>query len=119
MSWVHRFLVVPDANVAVARSLVKTVAPAPSADGMWTTGLNASGTGTPTHWVSCGLIQDNFAAILGNSALTFGAYQQAGGTTITLADIQNLYAVATIRSDLNYEGGGLKGIADLGLKVVS
>jgi hypothetical protein len=97
MAWAHRVMIVPDANVAVARSLAKTIAPAPSADGLWLTGVNALGTGVATHWISNGFIQDNFAALLGNSANTYAAYQAAGGTTITLAQIQALYAAATIR----------------------
>jgi hypothetical protein len=116
VSWVHRFMVVPDANAAVARSLVKTIAPPRSADVMWAVGLNASGTGTPTHWISSGMIQDNFAAILGNAPLTYGAYQQAGGTTITLADIQNLYAAATIRSDA--QGQEMTILGSMGLKLI-
>lgn len=117
MSWQHRFLVVPDANVAVARSLVKTIAPPPSADGMWTVGLNATGVGVPTHWISSGLIQDTFAALLGDAAATFAAYQQAGGTTITLAQIQALYAASTIRSDA--QGSELAILASMGLKAVA
>lgn len=114
--WAHRFMVVPDAQKAVARSLVLQIAPAPSADGMWTTGLNTLGTGVPTHWVSTGQIDANFAALLGNAAATLSAYQSAGGTTITLAQIQALYTAATIRSDA--KGQELAAIAALGLKLI-
>lgn len=99
MSWVHRFMVVPTAHVVVARDLVKTIAPKPSADGMWTVGLNATGTGAPTHWISSGLIQDQFAALLGDAVTTYYVYQQAGGATITPLQIQDLYTASTIRSD--------------------
>lgn len=115
--WAHRFMVVPDAQKAVAQSLVLQIAPPPSANGMWTTGLNSAGTGTPTHWISSGLIDANFAAILGNAAATFSAYQAAGGTTITLPQIQSLYAAATIRSDA--QGTEQAAIAAMGLKLVT
>lgn len=114
--WAHRFMVVPDAQKATARALVLQIAPPPSADGMWTVGLNALGTGVPTHWVSSGLIDANFAAILGNAAATLSAYQSAGGATVTLAQIQALYAAATIRSDA--QGTELAALAALGLKLI-
>lgn len=83
---------------------------------MWTTGLSATGTGTPTHYISSGLIQSEFAAILGNAAATYAAYQATGGTTITQAQIQSLYTAATIRSD----GAGAEHaiLASMGLKLI-
>lgn len=116
--WTHRFLALPDAHAATARALAQQIAPPPSADGMWETPLNATGTGTPTHWVSSGLIDAQFASLFGNAAATLAAYQAMGGTTITLAQIQALYTAATIRADLAYEGGGQAGIAAMGLKIV-
>lgn len=116
-------MVVPDANVAVARAVAKTIANsvnAGSADGMWGTGLNASGTGTPTHWISSGMIDAGFASLLGNAASTFSVYQQCGGSQYTLADIQALYAAAPlgtyIRSDA--QGNEQSCIAALGLQMI-
>lgn len=114
--WAHRLMVVPDAQKAVARSLVLQLAQAPAADGMWTTGLNATGTGVPTHWVSSGMIDANFAGLLGNAAATLSAYQSAGGSTVTLAQVQAMYAAATIRSDA--QGSEAAALAALGLKLI-
>lgn len=115
--WAHRFMVVPDAQKAVARSLVLQIAQAPAADGMWTTGLNATGTGVPTHWVSSGMIDANFAGLLGNAAATLSAYQAAGGSTVTLAQVQAMYSAATIRSDA--QGSEAAALAALGLKLIA
>lgn len=115
--WAHRFIVVPDAQKAVARALVLQVATPPAADGMWNTGLNATGTGVPTHWVSSGQIHAQLAALLGDAAGTFAAYQAAGGVTVTLAQIQALYAAATIRSDA--QGNEAAALAALGLKLIA
>lgn len=120
MVWVYRFMVVPDANKATAREVAIRIANTQgpgSADGLWTTGLNALGTGTPTHWVSAGMIQANFAALLGDAASTFAAYQASGGTTATLLQIQALYAAATIRGDV--QGAESAAIAALGLKQIA
>lgn len=123
--YTHRFMVVPAANVACAQGVAKTLANTQSvgsADGMWKTGCNATGTGTSTHYICAGMIDAGFASLLGNASATFQQYQLAGGTTYTLADITALYTAAPlgtyIRSDLNYEGGALKGLQDLGLKVI-
>lgn len=118
MVWAHRFMAVPAANVAVARHVAQTIAPAPSAQDLWTRACNATGSGAATHYVSSGLIDAQFAALLGDAAGTYAAYQANGGSTTTLAQIQALYAAATIRADLNYDGGAQAGLAALGLKVI-
>lgn len=121
-TYVHRFMVVPAANLACAQGVARAIAnPASpgSADGMWQTPLSATGTGTPTHYICAGMIDAGFASLLGNAAATFSVYQQSGGVAFTLADIQSLYAAATIRSDLNYEGGALVGLSDLGLQLIA
>lgn len=118
-TYTHRFLVIPDAHRANAKALVKQIANTQgpgSADGMFDVGLNSSGTGTPTHWISAGLIDAQFAALLGNAAATHAAYTQAGGTQITLTQIQNLYAAATIRADA--QGNEQACIEALGLKLI-
>ena len=83
---------------------------------MWTVGLNATGSGGPTHWVSTGLIQANFAAILGNAEMTYGAYLNAGGSALSLADVEGLYAAATIRS--NAQGVEIDVLDSIGLKLI-
>lgn len=118
MSWVHRFLVVPVAPAAIARHLAQTIAPPPSADGLLTRECRQAGGGSATHYVSSGLIQKQFAALLGDAAATHAAYLAAGGSTVTLEQVEDVYAAATIRADLDYPQGALDGLAALGLELI-
>lgn len=63
MIWTHRCLIVPNAQVEFARSLSDAIAGL-SGTGMWTAQLSAGGSEPATHWISAGLIAENFAAIL-------------------------------------------------------
>lgn len=61
--WTCRAIIVPDAQVAYARELFAAVA-GPAGDGMYTTPLSATGQEPATHWISAGLISEDFAAVL-------------------------------------------------------
>lgn len=75
MSWTHRTLIVPAALVAAARELGAALSPAGA--GMYSTPLSPTGTEPATHWISSGLIDESFAAILGSPEALYG-YAQAG-----------------------------------------
>ncbi len=51
---IFRTLIVPDAQVALARAIAAALAPGGA--GMWTTPLSPTGTAPATHWASSGLI---------------------------------------------------------------
>ncbi|MGJ3704660.1 hypothetical protein [Variovorax sp. AFSI2.2] len=68
MSYVHRCMIVPAAQAPLARELVVTLAGAPAAN-MFTTGLSATGDIPFTHYVSTGMIEEQFAAVLADPAL--------------------------------------------------
>lgn len=61
--WTNRTLVVPSAQVEFAHLLTATIA-GPSGAGMWTTPLSLTGEMPATHWISSGLIDQQFAALL-------------------------------------------------------
>ena len=63
MIWTYRCLIIEDSQVEIARTLTATIA-GPSGASMLTTPLSATGELPATHWISAGLIADNFAAIL-------------------------------------------------------
>lgn len=66
MNWVYRCLIIEDSQVQFARELSAVVAGS-SGEGMYTTPLSPlspDGAQPPTHWVSAGLISDQFAALL-------------------------------------------------------
>jgi hypothetical protein len=113
VSWVQRVLIVPDAYVALARSLAAGIATGDSGKGMWTTGLNASGSGVATHWISSGLIWPQFAAMLDDS--TGQAIFTAAGGQIPLATVQAMLAASTIRANAD----PFAVLAQLGLKIIN
>mgnify|MGYP003495616505 CR=1 FL=1 len=63
MSWINRTMIVPEGFVDLARALAEGIS-GPAGAGMWTTGLSADGTEPATHYISAGLIEDTFAALL-------------------------------------------------------
>ena len=63
MIWTYRCLIIEDSQVEMARTLTATIA-GPSGANMLTTPLSATGELPATHWISAGLIAENFAAIL-------------------------------------------------------
>lgn len=62
MIYLHRCLIVPDSIVTTVRALADSFGP--SASGMWTTGLSPTGAEPATHFISTGMIGDDFAAIM-------------------------------------------------------
>lgn len=111
--WLHRTCIIPDAYVALARSLAEaaTADEGNSGAGMWTTGLSATGTGAPTHWISAGLMWPEFAAMLEDADAIF----TATGGAVPLATIQAMLAASTIRADENPHAV----LAELSLKIIS
>lgn len=98
----HRFIRIPSTSLPIAKELLAVIVDPPEAAGiMFSSAYNATGTGPATHYISSGLIEQRFADILGNAAMTFGAYQALGGQKLALADVQSLYATADIRTDAN------------------
>lgn len=61
--WTYRCLIVPDAHVQFARDLCAAVA-GPAGAGMFTAPLSPTGQEPATHWISAGLISQDFASLL-------------------------------------------------------
>ena len=62
MAWVYRNMIVADAVVDTCRSLAMLLAG--EAQKLWTTPLSVDGTEPPTHWISTGLIEEQFGDLL-------------------------------------------------------
>jgi len=62
-------IILPAAAQALAQGLCVAAAGEAGA-GMFTTGLNATGTGTATHYISTGAVESKFAAILPLSTIS-------------------------------------------------
>lgn len=116
MSWVHRTLIVPAANALVARRLCDGLAPVGSGSNMFISELSATGSLPVTHYISSGLIQDNFAALLDAGAAVI--YSQAqlvpAIADITLLQVQALMTAATITGNDPYTT-----LSSLGLKKIT
>lgn len=126
INWTHRCLIVPNAYVALARGLASGIAGA-SAQGMWSVPLSPTGSLPATHWVSAGLMDENFANLLplttydaeGNATTTPGQpgliveLAAAQGQTVPLAAVEAMLAACQITLD-----DGQAGIARAGLKMV-
>ena len=125
-----RTIVIP-ASVAVnARNLCKGLAPG-SGDGMFLTGLSATGDAPATHYVSSGTISDEMAALLpctsvtqdaqGNDVVTTSpgmpdavpALATKAGISTTKAKITTLYASIDV-SDQD----AMAALDRLGLKLI-
>ena len=69
-TWTHRTIIVPDAVVVPARMACEALAGA-GGSGMYQTPLSPTGELPATHWISSGLIEQDFADLLANpDALT-------------------------------------------------
>ena len=56
-------MIVPNEQVELARTLAETIV-GPAGYGMWTTPVSKTGIHPPSHWISAGLIDPNFAQLL-------------------------------------------------------
>ena len=65
MPWTHRTIIVPDAVVIPARMACEALAGA-GGSGMYQTPLSPTGELPATHWISSGLIEQDFADLLAN-----------------------------------------------------
>lgn len=65
MPWTHRTIVVPDPVVIPARMACEALAGA-GGSGMYSVPLSPSGELPATHWISSGLIEQEFADLLSN-----------------------------------------------------
>lgn len=126
INWTHRCLICPDDYVALARALASGIAGA-SAQGMWSVPLSETGALPATHWVSAGLMDEDFANLLplttydaeGNPTTSPGQPElvvqlaAAQGQTVPLSAVESLFESSKITLD-----DGQTGIARAGLKMV-
>lgn len=119
-------IIVTAAHVANARAMGAALTPAGS--GMYTTALSANGANPAIHYVSSGLIQEQFAALLAdpvalrNAALS-GAQAQGITLSVTQADVDALVATAIVHDGTHPTTGQPETphelFARLGLKIVN
>lgn len=66
--WVQRCMIVPDDLAETCRGMAYGLAGESGAN-MWTVPLSPTGEAPATHWISVGLIGDEFAALMADPAL--------------------------------------------------
>jgi hypothetical protein len=110
--WTHRTLTVPTAQVEFARLLTETIA-GPAGAGMWTTPLSPTGELPATHWISSGLIDQQFADLLSQPAVCVHLASEAG-LSVTAEEVANLLAVADISEEAAFAA-----LARLGLQLAN
>lgn len=97
MSYVHRCMIVPAAQQALAKEMVVLLAGEPAA-GMFVTGLSPSGEEPFTHYISSGAIEEQFAEVLANGTL-MSSLALAAGKVITPLACGVLLAACDITDD--------------------
>jgi hypothetical protein len=97
MAYVHRTLILPASITPDCRQLSEALS-GPAGAGMWTTGLSADGASPATHFISSGMISEEFAAMIADPAVMFAACESAG-LPVTLAQCQSILGAADVSED--------------------
>jgi hypothetical protein len=97
MSYTHRTLIIP-ADIAPACQQLTLALSGESGAEMFTTGLSATGAEPATHFISSGMIYYEFAAMLADAQVMFGACQTAGLST-TLSECESILSAADVSDD--------------------
>ena len=113
MTWTHRSIIVAADQRDLAAQLCAVLAGA-GGSGMFVTALSADGAEPATHFISSGLIEDNFAALLPLDALvddvwtrTYAGlpetivqlYNATDNPPVTLAQVQAVFAEADVSEE--------------------
>jgi hypothetical protein len=109
--WVHMVMIVTSQDHDLAKSLAVGLA-GDAAAGMWETRLSATGSNPATHYISSGLIWNEFASILGNAQATF---DKSGGQ-VPLATFEGLYARSIL---IGGNADPMQVLAEAGLKLIN
>lgn len=127
MSDIFRTLIVPAAQVALARTIAVTLDPSHNAN-MWTTPLSPKGTAPATHFISSGMIPEAFAAMVpcvfwaweNDAWVAVDAYPGdpitvfeaciAAGMTVTQDEIDDLFAEADVSEQEPFVAMGRLGV---------
>jgi hypothetical protein len=113
MTWVHRTLICPTAHVALARALSEGLAGASGAL-MYSTPLSADGKLPASHWISAGLVQEQYAELMADPDALLAACA-AAGVTVNETAVRAMLAASVIRADENPHAV----IAELGLQMAA
>ena len=127
MTDIFRTLILPADVTPLAQEIAATLSP--GGVGMWTTGLSPTGAEPATHFISTGFIPPEFAYMVPEQFWTqdeTGAWVQTGSTpgdpvavyeactaagmTVTLEEIEAVYAVADVTEQEPFVAMGRMGL---------
>ena len=113
MTWTHRSIIVAADQRDLAAQLCAVLAGAGGSN-MFTTPLSADGAEPATHYISAGMIEDNFAALLPLDAMVDDVwtriyaglpetivqlYNATDNPPVTLAQVQAVFAEADVSEE--------------------
>lgn len=108
MSYVHRCLIVPLEIQTTVQTMCAQLA-GQGGENMFTTGLSATGDAPATHFISVGMIEEQFAHAMSDPAIMFQVCVDAG-INVTLEQCQYILSVSDVSEDAPFDA-----IARLGL----
>lgn len=98
MSYIHRCLIVPAAQQALAREMVLLLGGEPARE-MFTTGLSADGDLPYTHYISSGMIEEQFGPVLADPLIMSAYAIELGRVLTTVLECTTLLAACDITEE--------------------
>ena len=126
--WLHRSIIISADQRDLAAQLCAVLA-GPGGSNMFTTPLSADGAAPATHYISAGMIEDNFAALLPLDALVDDVwtrtypglpetivqlYNATDNPPVTLNQVTAVFATADVSEEDPHQA-----MARLGLQIVT
>ena len=111
MAYIHRTLIIPAAITPTCQQLSEALS-GPAGSGMWITPLSPTGELPASHYISSGMITDDFAFMVSSPAVMFAACTEAG-LPVTLAQCEAILGAADVS-----EEDAFTAMDRLGLKMV-
>ncbi len=108
MADAFRTLIVPTANVELARAIAASFGP--GGEGMWTTPLSPTGADPATHYISTGYVPEQFANLLTDPVAVYDAATVQGVET-TQEAVDELMAAADISDEEPFVAMGRLGVS--------
>lgn len=102
-------MIVPAALAPLARALAEGLAGEAGA-GMWQAALAPEGSSEPTHYISTGMIEDQFLACVTDANALYAACQ-AAGADVTQAQCDALVAGSDVSADDPFAAMGRLGLS--------
>ena len=129
MSLSFRTMIVPVTNVQLARDIAATLSPTGGV-GMWTTGLSSDGNEPASHFISTGIINEEFAVLMPEQMWAYDSETDAwtmtdsvpgdpatihglcvaAGMVVTLADVQAVFTAADVTAQEPFVALGRMGL---------